>query len=99
MNPLRELAPLDSILEAGVSNPAWVKDVVRQMQRIAGRRAAAALRQRAPTAGLHLATFGYSNLVATAVRRSRSNSLDSGQVIDAAGEWEISAHLGPKGGW
>ena len=71
MNPRLELAPLDSILDAGVSDPGLVTTIARQMLRIASRKASAALRQRrrAPRSGLHLAAFDYANLVATAVRR------------------------------
>ncbi len=83
MNPRLELGPLDSILDAGLTNPALVATMARQMQRIAGRQAAAAMRRRrrAAVAGLHLATFGYSNLVASAVLRARSGCAGGGHRL------------------
>ena len=94
MNPRLELAPLDSILDVGVTNPALVATIARQLQRIAGRKAAAALRQRrrAPMAGLHLAAFGYTNLVATTVRRSHGVGAGGrgwASTTDAAGDRDL----------
>ena len=93
MNPRLELTPLDSILDAGVSNPALVAAIARQMQRIAGRKAAAALRQRrrAPMARLHLATFGYTKLVAITIRRADAGDADGGHRIRAAATRSASA--------
>ena len=83
MNPRLELASLDSILDAGDIHPGLVAGVARQMQRIAGHQAAVALRRgrRAPMVSLQLATFGYTNLVASAVRRARAGGAHPQAVL------------------
>jgi len=85
MNPRLELPSLDSILDAGSVDRAFVNEVVRQMQRIAGHQAAVALRRGrlAPMFSLQLATFGYTNLVANAVRRTRAGGAGGSPRRDA----------------
>jgi len=86
MNPRLELASLDALLDAGDVNPALVAGVARQIQRIAGHQASVALRRgrRAPMVSLRLATSGYTNQVAAAVRRARAGGAGGGQLRDTS---------------
>jgi hypothetical protein len=97
MNPRLELASLDSMLDARDIDRFFVAAVARQMQRISGHQAAVALRRgrRAPMVSLQLATFAYTNLVASAVRRTRAGGAGCGHlhhfvtpVLDAVGPCE-----------